>query len=214
MIAVITGDIIGSRKLVNQEKWLSPLKKLLKTWGESPQNWKIDRGDFFQIEIEKPEEALKKIFEIKALIKKIEPLESNKKISTIDVRLALGIGEKTFIGESISESNGQAFIFAGEKFEVLKKENITLGIKTPWQDFDEEMNLYLKLAAIFMDNWSVSSAELVELILENPTRTQAEIGNQLGIKQNSVSGRWNRAHVTELLAVEMMFSKKIKFLLK
>jgi hypothetical protein len=55
---------------------------------------------------------------------------------------------------------------------------------------------------------------LVELILENPTRTQAEIGNQLGIKQNSVSGRWNRAHVTELLAVEMMFSKKIKFLLK
>jgi hypothetical protein len=55
---------------------------------------------------------------------------------------------------------------------------------------------------------------LVELILENPTRTQAEIGIQLEIKQNSVSGRWNRAHVTELLAVEMMFSKKIKFLLK
>jgi hypothetical protein len=214
MVAVITGDIIGSRKLVNQEKWLSPLKNLLKTWGESPQNWKIDRGDFFQIEVEKPEEALKKVFEIKSLIKKIEPLESNKKISTIDVRLALGIGEKTFIGESISESNGQAFIFAGEKFEVLKKENSTIGIKTPWQNFDEEMNLYLKLAAIFMDNWSVSSAELVELILENPTRTQAEIGIQLGIKQNSVSGRWNRAHVPELLAVENMFSKKIKFLLQ
>jgi hypothetical protein len=76
------------------------------------------------------------------------------------------------------------------------------------------MNLYLKLAAIFMDNWSVSSAELVELILENPTRTQAEIGIQLGIKQNSVSGRWNRAHVPELLAVENMFCKKIKFLLQ
>jgi hypothetical protein len=214
MVAVITGDIIGSRKLVNQEKWLSPLKNLLKTWGESPQNWKIERGDFFQIEVEKPEEALKKVFEIKSLIKKIEPLESNKKISTIDVRLALGIGVKTFIGESISESNGQAFIFAGEKFEVLKKENSTIGIKTPWQNFDEEMNLYLKLAAIFMDNWSVSSAELVELILENPTRTQAEIGIQLGIKQNSVSGRWNRAHVPELLAVENMFTKKIKFLLQ
>jgi hypothetical protein len=214
MVAVITGDIIGSRKLVNQEKWLSPLKNLLKTWGESPQNWKIERGDFFQIEVEKPEEALKKVFEIKSLIKKIEPLESNKKISTIDVRLALGIGEKTFIGESISESNGQAFIFAGEKFEVLKKENSTIGIKTPWQNFDEEMNLYLKLAAIFMDNWSVSSAELVALILENPTRTQAEIGIQLGIKQNSVSGRWNRAHVPELLAVENMFTKKIKFLLQ
>jgi hypothetical protein len=214
MIAVITGDIQASRKLVNQEKWLTPLKFLLNSWGTSPKNWKLDRGDYFQVEIADPLEALQKAFEIKALIKKVEPINERKKISTIDVRLSIGIGEKTYTGDSISESNGQAFINSGDKFDLLKKENLSIGLKTPWPDFDEEFNLYLKLAGLFMDKWSVSSAELVELVISNPKLTQVELGKYLGIKQNSVSGRWNRAHVDELLEVEKMFQRKIKNLIK
>lgn len=213
MIAVIKGDIIASRKLVNQAIWLNPLKNLLATWGDSPKNWVLLSGDFFQVEIEKPEEVLKKVFEIKTLIKKIEPLDKSKKISTIDVRMAIGIGEKTYSGESISENNGPAFIYSSEKFDVLKKENVSIGIKTPWKSFDNEMNLYLKLTGIFMDKWSVSSAELVQIILNNPDITQEEIGKQLGIKQNSVSGRWNRANVNEILAVNKMFQNKVKNLI-
>jgi hypothetical protein len=209
MIAIITGDIIASRKLIDQEKWLSPLKNLFATWGDSPKDWKLDRGDFFQIEITNIEEVLKKVLEIKALIKKVEPIDEHKKNSTIDVRMAIGIGEKTYSGESISESNGSAFINSGEKFDVLKKENVTLGIKTPWQDFDEEINLYLKLAGTFMDNWSVSSAELMQIILNNPNTTQEEIGKQLGIQQSGVSRRWNRANANEILEVEKIFRKKL-----
>lgn len=212
MIAVITGDIIASRKLANQEKWLIPLKKLLSKWGDSPKDWKLERGDYFQVEIKKCEEALIKAIEIKALIKSIAPITAHKKSSPIDVRLAIGIGEKTFTGESILESNGTAFIHSGEKFDVLKKENVTIGIKSPWKSFDDEMNLYLKLAALFMDKWTVSSAELFQIIFNNPSITQKEIGKQLGIKQNSVSGRWKRANVNELLEVNNMFQKKIKAL--
>jgi hypothetical protein len=214
MVAIITGDIIASRKLVNQEKWLLPLKNLLATWGDSPKDWKLDRGDFFQIEIKNIEEVLHKALEIKALIKKVEPLDEHKKNSTIDVRLAIGIGEKTYSGESISESNGPAFINSGEKFDVLNKENVTLGIKTPWQEFDEEMNLYLKLAGIFMDNWSVSSAELMQIILNMPNIKQEEIGKKLGIQQSGVSRRYNRANVNEVLEVEKIFRKKINPLVK
>jgi hypothetical protein len=214
MIAIITGDIIASRKLIDQEKWLSPLKNLLATWGDSPKDWKLDRGDFFQIEITNVEEVLHKALEIKALIKKVEPINEHKKISTIDVRMAIGIGEKTYSGESISESNGSAFINSGEKFDVLKKENVTIGIKTPWQDFDEEINLYLKLAGTFMDKWSVSSAELMQIILTNPTITQEEIGKRLGIQQSGVSRRWNRANANEILEVEKIFRKKINTLQK
>ena len=209
MVAIITGDIIASRKLVNQEKWLLPLKNLLATWGESPRDWKLDRGDFFQIEITNVEDVLKKAFEIKALIKKVAPLDERKKISTINVRLAIGIGDKTYAAENISERNGTAFINSGEKFDLLKKENTTMGIKTPWKDMDEEINLYLKLAGIFIDKWTVSSAELMQTVFNNPNMTQEEIGKLLGIKQNSVSGRWNRANVNEVLEVEKMFRKKI-----
>jgi hypothetical protein len=214
MIAVIKGDIVASRKLENQALWLKPLKNLLASWGENHKNWELHSGDFFQIEITNPEEALKKVFEIKTLIKKVEPTDKRKKSSTIDVRMALGIGEKTYSGDSIAENNGPAYIYSSKKFDVLKKENATIGIKTSWKNFDEEMNLYLKLAGIFMDKWTVSSAELVQIILNNPDITQEEIGKQLGIKQNSVSGRWNRANVNEILEVEKMYRNKIKSLLK
>ena len=138
------------------------------------------------------------------------PNDKTKKSSSIDVRMSIGIGDKTYNGESISENNGPAYVFSSEKFDLLRKENVTIGIKTCWNTFDEEINLYLKLAGKFMDKWTVSSAELVQIILNNPDITQEEIGKQLGIKQNSVSGRWNRANVNEVLALEKMYRKKIK----
>lgn len=210
MIAVISGDIIASRKLENQGVWLEPLQNLLNTWGKSPKDWKLERGDFFQVEVPEIAEALKKALQIKALIKKTKQFDKDRQISPIDVRLAIGIGEKTYSGDSISTSNGPAFVNSGEKFDMLKKENITLGIKTPNPEFDEEINLYLKLLSLFADKWSVSSAELVEVVLNKPSKTQAEIGKILGIKQSGVSSRWKRANMDEVLEVEKMYRKKIK----
>ncbi|MCC5939564.1 MAG: hypothetical protein JJU34_19955 [Lunatimonas sp.] len=212
MIAVIKGDIVASRDLIDQEKWLSPLKQLLTSWGKTPGTWEVVWGDFFQLEIPNPEEALLSALKIKALIKRIEPIDQRRKISTIDVRMAIGIGEKTYTGSKISESNGPAFVFAGNQFDSLKKNHINLAIQSPWHAFDEEINLYLKLAGNLMDKWSVSSAELVEIVLNSPDITQMEIGKQLGIKQNSVSGRWSRSYAQDLLAVEQMFRKKLMLL--
>lgn len=213
MIAVISGDIIASRKLEDQNKWLVPFKNLLSMWDYKPTDWYLERGDFFQIEIAKPEDTLIKALEIKALVKNVMPQDGRKKRSSIDVRMAIGIGEKTYTGKTIAESNGPAFIYSGEKFDALKKENMKLGVKTAWQEFDEEINLYLKLAGLFMDRWSVSSAELVQVILHKPHITQEEVGKKLGIKQSGVSRRWNRANVHEILEVNRMFQKRIKSLL-
>ena len=204
MIAIIKGDIIASRTLNNQEQWLQPLKTLLTKWGRTPQEWELVWGDFFQLEISSPEEALMRALEIKAVI---------KKTGSIDVRMSIGIGEKTYVGTRISESNGPAFVNAGERFETLKKEKINLVIQSPWPDMDKEINLYLKLAGTIMDNWSASSAELMEIVLQRPEATQKEIGEMLGIKQNSVSGRWSRAKVDEIMEVEQMFRQKVKLLL-
>ncbi|MCH7400448.1 SatD family protein [Belliella kenyensis] len=214
MIAILRADIVSSRTLDNQDKWIRPLKQLLATWGKSPKTWKVDWGDSIQIEISDPEEALLKALQIKALIKRVSSGEGSKLQSSIDIRIAIGIGEKTYSAKSISESNGPAFIYSAEKFENLKKENVNLGIKTPWEEFDEEMNLYLKLAGLFMDRWTFSSAELVESVLMGPQKTQEEIGKLIGIKQNTVSGRWSRANVDELKAVEKIFRKKINNLLQ
>lgn len=210
MIAIIKGDIIASRKIQNPERWMLPLKQLLETWGQSPKNWELVWGDFFQIEVANPEDALRRALIIKALIKSVEPENAGKKQSSIDVRMSIGIGEKTYSSERISESNGPAFVNAGEKFEKLNKEKVNLAIQTPWKEIDEDVNLNLKLAGIFMDEWTVSSAQLVELFFKHPHATQTEIGEMLGIRQNSVSGRWTRSHIEEIQAVEISFNKKIK----
>ncbi|WP_245189352.1 hypothetical protein [Lunatimonas salinarum] len=87
-----------------------------------------------------------------------------------------------------------------------------LGVQSPWPHFDEEINLYLKLAGNLMDKLSVSSAELMEIVLRSPNVNQIAIGKQLGIKQNSVSGRWSRSYAQDLLDVEQMFRKKLTML--
>lgn len=213
MVAIIKGDVISSRKIQNQDIWLMPLRELLSTWGKTPQDWELVWGDFFQIEIENPMKALSHALEIKILVKKITDQIQSRNLSPVDIRLAIGLGEKTYAGRRISESNGPAYIHAGEKFEKLKKEKVNLAIKSPWKEFDQDMNLYLKLAGIFMDNWTTSSAELMEIVWKNPGITQEEIGQKLGIKQNSVSGRWNRAHVDEVFELELMYRQKLQKLL-
>jgi len=213
MIAVIKGDIINSRLIINQDKWLIPLEDLLNEWGKNPESWEVAWGDSFQLEVENPAESLYKALLIKALIKGISFKNNSKKMSEIDVRISIGIGDKTYTGRRVSESNGTAYIYAGEKFSLLKKENTTLAIKSKWPEFDEEFNLYLKLAGVFMDKWTKSSAELVGIVLKNSMITQDEVGRLIGIKQSGVSGRWNRAKIDEILAIDNLFRRKIKQLL-
>lgn len=212
MIAVIKGDIIASRKIVQQDKWQVPLKLLLSKWGRSPRNWELVWGDFFQIEISSLESVIRFVFELKSLMKSLDIFPESKTMSPVDVRLAIGIGDKTFSAKRIAESNGSAFIHAGEKFDLLKREGVTMGIQSDWPDFDEEMNLYLKLVGLFMDKWSISSAQIATLAFKKPEATQSEMGKILGVKQSAVSRRWNRAHIDELLAVEKIYQKKIKIL--
>ncbi len=201
MTTIITGDIIGSRKSVS-EIWMEAFKNLLSEKGKNPINWEIYRGDQFQLEIKNPENAFLTAFEIKAFLKTMK----------LDARMSIGFGEKTYDAEKISESNGSAFINSGEVFELLKKQKITLAIKTGNVDFDSEMNLILKLAMSFMNNWLPQSGEFVLTAIQNPTLSQEEIGQKLGINQAAVSRRQKRAQYDLMLELDTHFRKKIKTL--
>src|SRR5690554_199680 len=148
MIAIITGDIIGSRKMP-AETWVTALQSQLDRFGSSPKDWEIYRGDEFQLEIAYPEDALLRALQLKAQIKSFKNL---------DVRMGIGIGGKDFTGARITQSNGTAFSNSGKQFDLLKKQKINLAFCTPNPAFDREINLMLKLALATLDNWSVVSA--------------------------------------------------------
>lgn len=195
MIAVITGDIINSRELSPQ--WMATLKEALSALPERKSKWEIFRGDSFQVELPMNEALLNALY-IKACIKTIKGA---------DVRMSIGLGEITIVSEKVTESNGEAYINSGEGFDTLKGNKVNLLVKSPSPRFDEDMNLYFKLALITMDGWSPTASEVVKHMLENYNEKQDKIAQISGRSQSSISEALKRAHFTEIMELENKYRK-------
>lgn len=195
MLAVITGDIIGSRK-IDTHIWLPELKESLSQYGTTPSDWEIYRGDSFQISL-KATQALEAILFIKSKL---------KHFSHLDVRAAIGIGSLSYKAEKITESNGEAFINSGECFENMKS---TIGIKTPWEDFNEIFSILFTLGSVLIEKWSPVSSKIISSRLLHPEKTQTELAEILSTTQPLVSDGLSRAHFSEIIKIEAYYKKEI-----
>src|SRR5690606_22101146 len=182
MKAVITGDIINSQS-IQPEIWLKALHEVFGRADEK--RWEIYRGDEFQYLLDDPAEAFSKSIEIKSKIKNIPGL---------DVRLSIGIGGHDFLAPKVTQSNGSAFVNSGRNFERIKAEKLNLSICSDHPEFDEMMNLTFKWMSVGMDNWSVVSAEIVNIFIRDSDQNQEQVAQQLNISQSSVSQRLKRAN--------------------
>lgn len=198
MTAIITGDIINSRR-VNSGEWINKLSALLATIGERPKTWDIYRGDSFQIQIA-PEESLKTALIIKSLIK------TNK---TLDVRMSIGIGEISYSSDKITESNGSAYINSGESFDNLKK--YSLNIKTPFEEINDYFGAIFKLISFIADEWKPATAETIHYSLINPELTQKELSFKLNKKSSgTVNAALKRGGYNEIIVLLDLFNIKVK----
>ncbi|MCX2574260.1 hypothetical protein [Pedobacter sandarakinus] len=201
MICIITGDIVGSRKV--EDIWLQSLKNALKWVATSNNKWEIYRGDSFQVEVPLAD-ALRAAAYLKACIRLHRPA---------DVRMAIGIGEVKSVRKKLSESSGDAFVNSGSAFDSLKQAKVNLAIKTNWTDFDEEMNVLIKLALIAMDSWGIVASEMVKLALENENAVQSELAAISGRTQSSVSEALKRARYAEIIEMDKLYRKKLEKLI-
>ena len=199
MTSVITGDIINSKKS-RTASWIKVLKKELGRWGDTPKQWEIFRGDSFQLEVKDTTQVLAIAIQLKAAL---------RTLPGIDVRIAIGIGDKTYNAKVITESNGSAFVHSGELVEELKELKVNMAIRSGHNNFDKEMNLYLKLALVIMDGWTTNSAKTVYTAMLYPAKSQEELGKLLKVKQNAVSTRLKRACYYEIKEVIEMYQTKI-----
>ncbi len=196
MIAIITGDIVNSRK-VPASKWMKVLKEILNKYGSSPKQWEIFRGDHFQLEVN-VENAIWTAVMIKSYLKQIKD---------IDVRVAIGIGDKSYNSKKISESNGTAFVHSGQAFEGLNKN--LLAIESDWPELDEEVNLYIDLASLIMNNWTPLTAYIVQHTAENPQLNQQEVAKLVNRTQSNISIGLKRAGYDEIKRIDMRYRKLI-----
>jgi len=199
MISIITGDIINSKSSAPRT-WLNTLKTILNQYGSQPQQWDIFRGDSFQLET-KPEDALKAAILIKASIKQFK---------NIDVRMAIGIGEKTFSSQKITESNGTAFINSGECFDALKK--TTLAVKSPFNTFDTQINIMFELALLTINNWTATSAKLIKTAVEHPELTQVQLAKHFKTTQSNISKGLKRGGFDEISKLLNYYNALVKTL--
>ncbi|MFZ1704575.1 MAG: hypothetical protein WAT79_09505 [Saprospiraceae bacterium] len=197
MVAVITGDIINSRK-VNSEIWLPKLKEYFSKFILDAEKWEIYRGDSFQIEIE-TENALEIAMCIKALIK------SNNQI---DVRMSIGIGEKKFKGEKITESYGTAYVNSGDSFEKIKSN--TLILKSQFLEFDEYFNPILRLLSFISNNWKPITSETIFYALTHRKLLQKEIAKLLSKDKSTVNKALKRGGYDEIIEIIDLYSNKIQ----
>jgi len=197
MIGILTGDIINSRKIAPTE-WLTLLKGEFNAYGSQPHQWDIYRGDSFQLEVPALQ-ALETAIHIKAIIKQFKQL---------DVRIAIGIGVKSYTSTNIKESNGSAFINSGECFEKLKKN--TLALQTPWADVDEVINIMIKLATLTMDNWSPEYSKIMKTKLEYPNKTQKQLAGLLQKTQSTVSAGLKRVGYDEIISLNTYYQNLIQ----
>ena len=199
MIGIITGDLINSRKL-SASLWMQELKKELDQWGAEGKDWEIYRGDSFQLRIKNPGQLLYAGILLKAAIRSIEPL---------DIRMGMGIGEENYTADRLLENNGSAYVHSGEVFEDLHKMNQGIMLKSDFNEFNQEINLMLRLALTIMDNWSVNSAKMVCLAFKNPSKNQTQLGALENISQNSVSARLSRANFEVIKSLVDYFPNRL-----
>lgn len=163
MKAVLTGDLIQSRKLDN-EHIDKVLKELDQTFEEIQKRIltmkgaiEIYRGDSFQVLIHEPHLALKVALIIKA---RLLSLLGDSKIKS-DARIAIGIGTVRLHNSKIVESQGEAFELSGNELDRMVKGSMNLSIKTPWNEPNEEFKVNCLFADSILQNWSAKTAESV-----------------------------------------------------
>lgn len=201
MISIITGDIVNSRKLKDQQKWIEPLKRLFQEISADPDSWAIYRGDSFQVKVS-AEDALRIALLIKSAIIKLN-------VPGLDVRLAIGLGKTDHSGTAVNEATGEAHILSGTLLDQLTVSEARLGLQTPWPEINREFHMLFRLALVLVDKWTDKTADVAFILLSEQRITQKAIAEKLGLAQSTVNAHIKRGSLHEITELEKYYAERI-----
>lgn len=202
LYAVLTGDLIGSRQLKSSGiSYLEHLNKSLDYVGRGYLRPPfIYRGDSFQGVSSEPESALKDAILLR--LRLISGFKVEEKLPRIDARVSIGVGEIDRLPEGgddlgdlddlsglvdLGEMNGEAFEYSGLQLDRIKNEGQNLAVKTPWEETNEELDIYCRMIDRLIERWTKKKCEAVMYRLEDHTLN--EIGEMLNIDGSAVHYR-------------------------
>lgn len=223
--AVITGDIIQSTRLTNEQKVgvFNAIKTYLKALKKDyDMKSEMFRGDSFQCLINEHFDALRVALLIKTFIRSLNPSEmyditkrsgEEKKIGTalttwiFDARLAIGIGKVDLETKTLANSNGEAFYTSGLLLDDIKNSKQHLAIESNDEHSEEWKTESILLDAIIRKTTALQ-CEVINFKLDFMTET--EIANKLKIGQSAVNQRSNSGNWHAIEAMVDRFERVYK----
>ena len=184
-IAVLTGDVIDSRKVGDRpglyrllDDHLAELASLHGGYGER------FRGDGFQLALPMAAPAMEAAVSLRAAL--IEHSESDQRW---DARIAVAVGPAE---RGIAEADGATFVASGRALDALADTAAHLSLTRLNAPEDPGLDLLVRFIDDLLDGWSPYSAEIIGLSLRHDTSQQA-LAERLGIRQPSVHKRLRAA---------------------
>lgn len=198
MIAIISGKILNAWK-VNPNVWLFKLKQYLSSFGLPQLHWEIFGGNALLLKVA-AQDALWTAICIKAIFRQVPEL---------DIALAIGLGTEAQTGSSLRNGTGTAYDYCNWQAEERIPKQATFALQSANPSFDRQFNLLLHFALASMNEWSVLEAEIVELSIIFPEKSQQEIADWLRIRQSAVSQRRKRAHFDLLAQLNQYYKNEL-----
>ena len=181
---VLTGDINGytKLKLESREALVLSIVDTLQSWVEESEYARVFRGDSIQALFKEPNECLRRAVQLRCWLKKNLLSEDQM----LDARLAIGIGKIDFYGETVLDSDGEAFHLSGRAFDTLESDEY-IRIATPDETLNKQLDVICRLMDIQIRGWTRAQAEVIYMALEN--KTQQVMADELGVAQSAINNR-------------------------
>ncbi len=200
MKAVITADIVNYSKLNKKQadKVLQVFYDLFKNEkglkNNVADNFSVRRGDNIQVEVDTPAFAMNIALLLKTAVNRISFDKVKKRKAPVDVRIAIGIGEVEAERSNVNVSFGEAYMLSGRTLDSMKKAKRLIEIRTNDKETDRELSTELRLLEVIMNNWKITSADVLFWTLLGLDEKQ--VSEKLGISQPAVNQRkkvagWN-----------------------
>jgi len=195
-IAVVTGDLIGSRRLSAAERRKVDLrlrevfaKNLFQKYRSGAAadgfDFNVTVGDEFQFTLGPPATALDAVTELRLFLAVLNPSGG------VSFRAGIGVGTVTLGRSSRAyERDGSAFVRSREALEGLKRSQRT-SIRTGSRELDRTFDVVLALMNEIQRRWTREQWRAVDFMLRG--RTTLKAASALGVAHQNVSKRLQAA---------------------
>jgi hypothetical protein len=191
--AVITGDIVNFTTLKSEEReaLVRDSKEMLHILSPQKGDAELFRGDSFQLIVDTLSDALFKSIQLRCWFKKVQ---SRRQKVSLDAKIAIGVGGISYFGDSVLDSDGEAFHLSGRTFDKMEDE--LLRIVVPDEKLNKQLEIIADLMNVIITDWTKAQAEVIYMLLER--KTQQQIAEIIGIAQSAVNNRIKLAKWKEI----------------